>query len=60
MQVLSDLIRNPKRPMTQQMCRDLGDAFFALFAPDNAVILTTNRKDHEPLAHALGKKVESP
>jgi hypothetical protein len=32
-QALRELIRNPKRPMTEKMCRDLGDAFFAFFAP---------------------------
>lgn len=59
-QVLNDLVRNPKRPMTQKMCKDLGDAFFALFAPDDAIILTTNTSDHEPLAKVLGKNVERP
>jgi hypothetical protein len=59
-QVLRDLFRTPKRLMTEEMCRALGDAFFALFAPDDAVILTTNVRDHEPLANALGKSVETP
>jgi hypothetical protein len=39
-------------------CRGLGDAVFALTAPANACILTTNLKDHAPLAEALGKRAE--
>jgi hypothetical protein len=58
--VLRALFRTPKRPMTEKMCRDLGDAFFTLFAPSDSVILTTNLRDHEPLAEALEKKVEAP
>lgn len=41
-------------------CRALGDAVFALYAPADAVILTTNQRDHEPLAKALGKRVATP
>lgn len=58
-QTLRQLIRKPKEPMTDGMCRNMGDANFAFFAPMDSVILTTNTKDHEPLATALGKKVES-
>ncbi len=58
--VLRELFRTPKRPMTEKMCRDLGDAFFVLFAPLDAVILTTNIRDHEPLARAIGKRVAKP
>jgi hypothetical protein len=57
---LRELIRNPKRPMTEEMCRDLGDAFFAFFAPEDSVILTTNLRDHEPLARAVGKIAARP
>lgn len=49
-----------KRPMTEKMCDDLGDAIFAFFAPSDSVILTTNTRDFEPLAEALGKPVERP
>jgi hypothetical protein len=38
----------------------LGDAVFALLAPHDFVILTTNLKDHEPLASALGKTAQLP
>jgi len=48
------------RQISEKECRDLGDAIFVLFAPQDATILTTNIKDFEPLASALGKKVERP
>ncbi|MEI6262989.1 MAG: hypothetical protein WCR46_24235 [Deltaproteobacteria bacterium] len=41
-------------------CRNLGDAVFVFLAPSDAEILTTNIRDHEPLAMALGKKAISP
>jgi hypothetical protein len=56
---LRQLLRKPKEPMSEKMCRDLGDAVFALQAPSGAVILTTNTRDHEPLARALGKEVRA-
>ena len=46
--------------ISDQDCRDIGDAIFAFFAPDDAVILTTNIKDHKPLAEALNKIAETP
>lgn len=54
------MYRNPKRPIEDKDCRSLGDAVFAFLAPDGATILTTNERDHKPLAEALGKKVETP
>ena len=59
-QVLRQLIRKPKAPMVEDNCRALGDAYFAIFCPNDSVILTTNRSDHEPMAIALGKKVAVP
>jgi hypothetical protein len=41
-------------------CRALGDAFFALFAPVDADVLTTNLKDHCPLAESVGKRAMAP
>ena len=41
-------------------CRNLGDAYFAFFCPNDSVILTTNERDHRVLAAALGKRVETP
>jgi hypothetical protein len=37
-----------------------GDAYFSFFAPPGSIILTTNAKDHVPLAAALGKIVQAP
>lgn len=58
--VLRELIRNPKRPCTEMMCRYLGDAIFAFFAPVDSVVLTTNIKDLKPLVEALGKTASDP
>jgi hypothetical protein len=58
--VLKQLINTPKLPLTEQQCRWLGDAIFAFFCPEDAVILTTNIKDHKPLAEAIGKIAEQP
>lgn len=59
-QVLKQLINTPNRLITREQCRQLGDAIFAFCAPEDCDILTTNRKDHLPLAAAIGKSVESP
>lgn len=57
---LRSLIRTPKRPMSEECCRSLGDVVFAFFCPEDAVLLTTNVRDHAPLAEALGKSVLAP
>ena len=59
-QALRHLIRTPKREFPHEMCRALGDAVFAFCAPLDSTILTTNLRDIEPLAKALGKSVECP
>ena len=59
-QALKQLLKHPKEVVSRETCRDLGDAIFAFFCPDNAVVLTTNLRDHDPLAKAIGKKAESP
>jgi len=59
-QVLKDLYRIPKQPLTHEKCKALGDAVFAFFCPVGSVILTTNARDHKPLAEALGKSVDTP
>src|ERR1035437_12899 len=52
------LLKNkPKRKFENDDCRRLGDAYFALHCPTNATILTSNSRDHTPLAAALGKSV---
>ena len=58
--VLSQLIRQPQKHITEEECRWLGDAIFAFFCPRAAVILTTNMRDHVPLAEAIGKRAENP
>jgi hypothetical protein len=50
----------PTFKLDDKACRDLGDALFAFFAPKDAAILTTNLKDHRPLAAALGKQAVAP
>jgi hypothetical protein len=57
---LKHLINTPKLPLDREMCRHLGDAVFAFFCPNDSVVLTTNLKDHKPLANALGKEAEKP
>jgi hypothetical protein len=59
-QALKHLIKRPKDVVTREICSDLGDAIFAFFCPETAIVLTTNLRDHEPLAKALGKKAEKP
>jgi hypothetical protein len=58
--VLKQLIHSPKLVITREQCRQLGDAVFAFFCPEDAVILTTNVRDHQPLAQAIGKNAEAP
>ena len=53
-QALRELART-KRPFSMDKCRSLGDAVFAFLAPEDSTILTTNLRDHQPLAAALGK-----
>lgn len=59
-QALRHIHRTPNRAFSDTLCRGLGDAVFALMAPPDCVILTTNVKDHTPLAHALGKVAMEP
>lgn len=59
-QALKQLIKHPRELVTRSVCRDLGDAIFAFFCPASAVILTTNLRDHVPLAKAIGKTAEKP
>ena len=54
---LHALRNTPKRPFEHRDCRGLGDAYFALHCPQGATILTSNAKDHRPLAEALGREV---
>lgn len=58
--VLHEIGRKPTSPLPEEYCKGLGDAYFALYCPKDATILTTNIKDHKPLAEALGKSAERP
>jgi hypothetical protein len=57
---LKQIIKHPNAIVDRETCRDLGDAIFAFFCPKTAVILTTNIKDHKPLAQSIGKDAENP
>jgi len=57
---LREIERKPRSPLGEGVCEALGDAVFAILAPPGSVILTTNLKDHAPLAAALGKSAEAP
>ena len=59
-QALRHIYRTPNRAFSDSLCRGLGDAVFALTAPNDCVILTTNIKDHAPLAAAVGKVAVEP
>jgi hypothetical protein len=60
LQVLRDFIRVPKQKLSPKQCIALGDALFAFFCPADSTILTTNIKDVDPLAEAIGKRTEAP
>lgn len=57
---LRHIIRTPTRPFPDSMCRNLGDAVFAIMAPPDSIIMTTNMKDFAVLATALGKSIQEP
>jgi len=46
--------------MSVNDCQAFGDAYFVLFCPTDAVIITTNLRDITPMAAALGIAVEKP
>ncbi len=53
-------VYHTKSAITDDVCRDLGDAIIVAFSPPDATILTTNVRDHAVLARPSGKKVQSP
>jgi hypothetical protein len=55
---LRRLSNTPGRLFEDEDCRNLGDAHFSLTCPPGATILTSNYKDHQTLASALGITVE--
>lgn len=58
--VLREIRKRPNAPIRPDACRKIGDAYFALRCPKTVDLLTTNTKDIEPLASALGKAVKTP
>lgn len=58
--VLKTMKRKPKQHINDKECRAIGDAAYAFHLPDEGVVLTTNTKDHKPLAQALGRGAVSP
>ncbi len=57
---LKKLIKHSSQTLDRETCRHLGDAIFAFFCPQGAVVLTTNIRDHGPLAKAVNKAAEQP
>ncbi|MDF0498100.1 hypothetical protein [Bradyrhizobium yuanmingense] len=58
--VLRQIEKHQGRLMTPKDCRDFGDAYFVLFCPKGATILTTNTRDIQPIANGLGVAVQNP
>jgi hypothetical protein len=52
--VIRQLEKHPTSLMGTADCRSFGDAYFVMACPGNAVIVTTNLRDIEPMASALG------
>jgi len=53
-EALDYLHRTPRRALSENHCKALGDAVFVLQCPQDAILLTTNLQDHGPLADAIG------
>jgi hypothetical protein len=58
--VVRQIEKHPTSIMDRDDCRSFGDAYFVLFCPNDAVIITTNMRDIEPMADALGLTAERP
>lgn len=58
--ILRQLEKHPASLMTRDECRGFGDAYFVFFCPDDGVVITTNVRDIEPMAKALGVQFEAP
>ncbi len=52
-------LKGPEK-FNKNMCRALGDAYFAAMCPAGSVVLTSNVEDHAPLCKALGKNAMEP
>lgn len=58
--LLRRLAIHPSTPMNPADCRVFGDAYFVVFCPTNATVLTTNMSDIAPMGQALQVAVASP
>lgn len=57
---VTHLLERGATALTESQCLSLGDAVFAVLCPEGGVIVTTNVRDHAPLARSLNKQVERP
>ncbi len=58
--IIRRIEKHPTSLMSAEDCRSFGNAYFVMFCPRNAVILTTNLRDIEPMASALGIGAQQP
>jgi hypothetical protein len=58
--ILRDIEKRPHTVIGPDECRQIGDAYFVLFCPENATIITTNIEDIKPMADAVGICFERP
>jgi hypothetical protein len=58
--VLRQIEKHPNSIMSPADCQRFGDAYFVLFCPEDAVILTTNIRDIQPIADALSILYSAP
>jgi hypothetical protein len=58
--VLRQIEKHQSRIMTPADCQRFGDAYFVLFCPSGATIITTNGRDIKPIADALGVPFKTP
>jgi hypothetical protein len=58
--VLRQIEKHPNRLMSPPDCQRFGDAYFVLFCPADAEILTTNDRDIKGMANALGVAFSKP
>jgi hypothetical protein len=58
--IIRRIEKHPTSLMSAEDCRHFGDAYFVMFCPRNAVIVTTNLRDIEPMASALGIRAQNP
>jgi hypothetical protein len=58
--VMKQIEKHRSSIMTPDDCRAFGDAYFVLFCPKGATILTTNTRDIKPMAVALGVNFSNP